>query len=172
MTLIGKTKELDMVHGPILKNIILFSLPLMASMLLQMLFNAADTIVVGHFAGDKALAAVGNTGSVIFLLTALFFGLATGANVVIANAIGANDEQRVQKSVHIPLGLLPLHGVLRRQRIHQGIQGLLRRQGVPEEFPRGVYRDHARETHSRGAYGDDDRQSRGLPQQEFFTSMH
>ncbi len=112
MTLIGKTKELDMIHGPILKNIILFSLPLMASMLLQMLFNAADTIVVGHFAGDKALAAVGNTGSVIFLLTALFFGLATGANVVIANAIGANDEQRVQKSVHTALSLSILCGIL------------------------------------------------------------
>ena len=61
-------QNIDMVNGPLFKNIWAFSLPLMAANLLQMLFNAADTIVVGRFAGQHALAAVGATGSLCFLL--------------------------------------------------------------------------------------------------------
>ena len=67
--------SMDMVHGPLLKNIFIFATPLMLTSLLQMLFNAADTIIVGKFAGDLSLAAVGACGSIIFLLTSLFNGI-------------------------------------------------------------------------------------------------
>lgn len=112
MSILSEKRELDMVNGPLLKNIIVFSLPVMATMLLQMLFNAADTIVVGNFAGPNALAAVGSTGAIFFLITALFFGLATGVNVIIANAIGANDSDRVQRGVHTAIALSVICGLI------------------------------------------------------------
>ena len=71
----------DLTSGPMLKKIILFSLPLAASSFLQLLFNAADVVVVGRFAGSAALAAVGSNGALINLLVNLFVGLALGANV-------------------------------------------------------------------------------------------
>lgn len=112
MGFLSKSEEMDMVQGPLMKNIILFSIPLMATMFLQMLFNAADTIIVGQFAGDNALAAVGCTGSIIFLLTALFFGLTTGANVIIANAIGADNQDRIHQSVHTAMTLSIICGLI------------------------------------------------------------
>lgn len=96
-------KDIDMVNGPLLKNIFIFSLPLMITNLLQMLFNAADTIVVGHYAGQYALAAVGSTGSLVFLLTALFNGIGIGANVVIAKALGSKDHEKTVKALHTAL---------------------------------------------------------------------
>ena len=73
------TYEMDMCSGSILGKILLFALPLMCSSLLQLLFNAADIIVVGRFAGDNSLAAVGSTSSLINLLTNFFMGLSVGA---------------------------------------------------------------------------------------------
>ena len=78
----------DLTSGPMLKKIILFSLPLAASSFLQLLFNAADVVVVGRFAGSAALAAVGSNGALINLLVNLFVGLALGANVVAARCYG------------------------------------------------------------------------------------
>ncbi len=105
------TKDIDMVNGPLLKNIFIFALPLMASNLLQMLFNAADTIVVGKFAGEEALGAVGATGSIVFLLTSVFLGLSTGANVVIAKAIGAGDHDKISHSVHTSVLISIISGI-------------------------------------------------------------
>ncbi|MBP1546989.1 MAG: oligosaccharide flippase family protein, partial [Oscillospiraceae bacterium] len=73
--------ELDMCSGPILKKMLVFTLPLMLSSILQLLFNAADIVVVGRFAGDNSLAAVGSTTALVNLLTNLFVGLSIGANV-------------------------------------------------------------------------------------------
>ena len=95
-----KAIGMDMVNGPLLKNMILFSLPLMLSMLLEMLFNAADTIIVGKFAGSEALAAVGSTGSLFFLLVSLFNGLSIGGNVVVARCLGSRDDERLSRAVH------------------------------------------------------------------------
>lgn len=67
-----------MIHGPLLGKILLFTLPLMASSILQLLFNAADIIVVGRYAGSDALAAVGSTGALINLLTNMFIGFSVG----------------------------------------------------------------------------------------------
>ena len=90
-------QPIDMTDGPLLKNIWLFSVPLMITNFLQMLLNAADTVVVGRFAGEQALAAVGATGSLCFLLISLFNGLGMGSNVLIARYLGAKDDESVSK---------------------------------------------------------------------------
>lgn len=103
--------SMDMVHGPLLKNIFIFATPLMLTSLLQMLFNAADTIIVGKFAGDLSLASVGACGSIIMLLTSLFNGLASGANVVIAQLFGKQDEKGVSCAVHTTMLLAIICGI-------------------------------------------------------------
>ncbi len=91
---------LDMTSGPLLKKIIVFTIPILLSGVLQLLFNAADIIVVGNFAGDNAMAAVGSTSSLVSLLTNLFIGISAGANVAVANFFGAKDDEAVQETVH------------------------------------------------------------------------
>lgn len=91
---------MDMCNGPLLKKIILFAIPLMLSGVLQLLFNAADVIVVGRFTGNEALAAVGSTSSLINLLINLFVGVSVGANVLLGKHIGARDEESASKTVH------------------------------------------------------------------------
>ena len=78
------SRSADLTSGPMLQKIVLFSVPLAASSILQLLFNAADVVVVGRFAGSTALAAVGSNGALINLLVNLFVGLSLGANVVAA----------------------------------------------------------------------------------------
>lgn len=89
-----------------------FAVPLMLSSILQLLFNAADVVVVGKFAGDDALAAVGCTGSLINLLINLFMGLSVGANVMVARHFGAKREDELKKSVHTSMLLSVLGGLL------------------------------------------------------------
>ena len=108
----GKHFELDMTKGAILPQLIRFSLPLIATSILQLLYNAADVAVVGRFAGAEALAAVGSTGSLINLLTNLFIGLSLGGNVVIAHAHGAGNRDAVSRSVHTTVALSLVSGVL------------------------------------------------------------
>lgn len=107
----SKTQTIDMVNGPLLKNICIFSVPLMLTNLVQMMFNAADAVVMGRFAGQQALAAVGATSSLCFLLISLFNGLSVGSNVVIARYLGANDLGKVEKSVHTSIATAMLSGV-------------------------------------------------------------
>lgn len=107
-----KSNTIDMVNGPLVKNILIFSMPLVAMNLLQMLFNAADTIVVGKFAGQEALAAVGATGSLIFLLTSIFNGLSIGTNVIIAKAIGEGNHEKISKSVSSSILMGFIGGIL------------------------------------------------------------
>lgn len=95
----AKSNEIDMLHGPLLIKILVFSLPLAASSVLQQLFNSIDVAVVGHFASSQALAAVGSNGPVISLLINLFLGVSMGANVIISNHIGQNDEEGIQSAV-------------------------------------------------------------------------
>ena len=83
-----RNATIDMTHGPLLGKILLFSLPLMASNILQLLFNAADIVVVGRFAGSASLAAVSSTVAMINLFTQLLIGLSVGVNVVIARYLG------------------------------------------------------------------------------------
>ena len=88
----GTHYEIDMCNGPILSKMLRFSIPLMCSSVLQLLFNAADIVVVGRWAGDNSLAAVGSNTALIGLLTNLFVGLAVGANTLAAKYYGARDR--------------------------------------------------------------------------------
>ncbi|MGN1403809.1 MAG: MATE family efflux transporter [Ruminococcus sp.] len=107
-----KHYEIDMCSGPVLKKMLLFALPLMASSILQLLFNAADIVVVGKFAGDNSLAAVGSNTALINLLTNLFVGLSIGANVVAARFYGAKSWDDLRKTVHTSMLLSMLSGLL------------------------------------------------------------
>ena len=95
-----KSYEMDMTDGPLLGKILIFSVPLMLSGILQLLFNAADIIVVGRFAGNRALAAVGSTSALINLLINVFVGLSVGVNVLVARYYGAQKEKDVRETVH------------------------------------------------------------------------
>lgn len=107
-----KNFEMDMVRGPVLKKMLRFSLPLMFSSILQILFNAADIIVVGRFAGDHSLAAVGSTTALINLLVNLFIGLSIGSNVTAAKYYGARREEALKETVHTAIALSFVSGVL------------------------------------------------------------
>lgn len=106
------TYELDMTTGALLPKMLRFALPLMASSLLQLLFNAADIVVVGRYAGDNSLAAVGSTSSLINLMTNLFLGLSIGANVLSAKYTGAGDKERTSKVVHTAVTVSLLSGLI------------------------------------------------------------
>lgn len=101
-----------MCNGSIADKILLFALPLMASSLLQLLFNAADVVVVGKFAGKEALAAVGSNTALINLLINLFVGLSVGTNVVVARDLGAGRHDNVSRSVHTSMTLALISGVV------------------------------------------------------------
>jgi putative MATE family efflux protein len=105
-------QTMDMVHGPLLKNIFIFALPLMAANLLEIAFNAADTITVGKFSGQEALAAVGAVGPIVNLMVALFNGLAVGSNIVIARQLGSGQKEKISASVHTSYFLALTGGIL------------------------------------------------------------
>ncbi|MCQ2548123.1 MAG: MATE family efflux transporter [Clostridia bacterium] len=106
----AKKNEIDMTSGPLLKKILIFTIPLILTSILQLLFNAADIIVVGRFAGDDSLAAVGSTGSIVNLIVNLFIGLSIGANVIVSRYCGANKQEYVSKSVHTSMTLSVIGG--------------------------------------------------------------
>ena len=89
-----------MTNGPLLGKIVRFAIPLAISGILQLLFNAADIIVVGRFSGPQALAAVGSTSALINLIVNLFIGLSVGTNVLVAQYYGANDRKALRETVH------------------------------------------------------------------------
>lgn len=107
----AKSYEMDMTNGPILKKVIVFSLPLLFSGILQLLFNAADIIVVGKFAGSLALAAVGSTTSLISLLVNVFIGISTGANVMAAKFFGSRSNKDLSDCVHTSAALSAVLGI-------------------------------------------------------------
>lgn len=112
--------SIDMTRGPLLGKILLFSLPLMASNILQLLFNAADVVIVGRFAGHASLAAVGSTTSVISLFTTLLVGLSVGVNVLIARYIGVGKCQKeISLALHTAIALALISAVL------LGVSGIL-----------------------------------------------
>ena len=121
-----KSYEIEMCDGPLLSKILLFSVPLMMSGILQLLFNAADIIVVGRFAGSSALAAVGSTSSLINLLINVFVGLSVGVNVLVAKYYGGQREKDMSETVHTAvltsllsgLFLVILGGVAARPLLH------------------------------------------------------
>ncbi len=108
----GKRKryEMDMTQGALLPEILLFSGPLILTGVLQLLYNAADIVVVGRFAGATSLAAVGSTGSLINLIINIFMGLSVGASVMVARYYGAGDAKAVQDVVHTSIMVALISG--------------------------------------------------------------
>ena len=104
--------NMDMLNGPLGRKILRFAVPLAATSILQQLFNAADIAVVGQFAGDKALAAVGANTFVINMLINLFVGISVGVNVVVANSIGAQSYRAITRSVHTSVIVSLISGIL------------------------------------------------------------
>ena len=107
-----KSYEMNMCEGPLVGKMLIFTIPLMFSGILQLLFNAADTIVVGRYAGSQALAAVGSTTSLINLLVNMFMGLSVGANILISRYYGAKREEDIRETVHTSITVAALGGVL------------------------------------------------------------
>ena len=106
------SNQINMTEGSIFGKLLQFSIPLIFSSILQLLFNAADIIVVGRFAGDNSLAAVGSTGSLINLLVNLFTGLSIGSNVVAANYFGAGNSKELKDTVHTSILLSVYSGII------------------------------------------------------------
>ncbi len=101
-----------MTHGPLAKKIFMFALPLAVSSMLQQLFNAADIAVVGQFTNPQAMAAVGSNSSVIGLLVSLFTGLSVGANVAVANLLGAGRREDIPDAVHTIIAMALISGAV------------------------------------------------------------
>ena len=108
----ARSHEIDMTNGPLLSKVIQFAIPLALSSMLQLLFNAADVIVVGKFAGSTALAAVGSTGALVNLLVNVFMGVSIGANVMVARARGAGDYKAVHETVHCAMLISVILGAI------------------------------------------------------------
>ena len=107
----GKTSEMDMLHGPLSGKLLLFTLPIALSSMVQQLFNAADTAVVGYFGSEGALAAVGTNTEIIALIVTLSSGLSIGANILIANRIGQNEIDELPAAVQTAMLLAALIGM-------------------------------------------------------------
>ena len=103
-------RDTDLTSGPLFGKILIFALPIMAMNLLQLLFNAADMVVVGRFSGSEALGAVGATGSLIGLIVNLFMGLSVGTSVIVAQDYGAGQPQAVSRSVHTSIAVSVIGG--------------------------------------------------------------
>jgi len=108
----SKKYEIDMCNGPLVGKILIFYVPLMLSGVLQLLFNAADIAVVGRFAGNEALAAVGSTGSLTNLIVNLFMGLSVGANVLVARYYGAGQLRELKEMVQTAVATAVISGVI------------------------------------------------------------
>ena len=107
-----RTYELDMTSGKLIPKVASFAFPLMLTSMLQLLYNAADVIVVGRFAGSQSLAAVGSTSSLINLIVNVFLGLSVGTNVIAAKHYGAGDFKNTQETVHTSITISILGGIL------------------------------------------------------------
>ena len=107
-----KSFEIDMCNGTLMDKLISFSIPLMLSGILQLMFNAVDIIVVGRFAGSESLAAVGSTTALINVFTNLFIGISLGSNVLAARYYAAGKEREMSETVHSSLTLALISGIL------------------------------------------------------------
>ena len=101
-----------MLEGPLLSNIILYTLPIILTSVLQLLFNAADLVIVGQYCGSLSVAAVGATTYITNLLVNFFVGLSVGAGVTVAHGIGGQQPEEVHRTVHTTLPMALVSGVI------------------------------------------------------------
>lgn len=105
-------RNIDMLNGSLFKNVIAYTIPIILTGILQLLFNAADLVVVGRFCGSISVAAVGATTSIINLIVNLFIGLSVGAGVVVAQSIGAGDNKKTHRTIHTAIPTALLGGII------------------------------------------------------------
>ena len=122
-----------MCNGSIMDKLISFSLPLMLSSILQLMFNAVDIIVVGRFSGSQALAAVGSTTALINIFTNLFIGISLGANVLAARYYAAGRNKEMSETVHTAITLALISGVVMAFVGLIFAKGALELMGTPED---------------------------------------
>ncbi len=127
-------RDRDMCSGPLLNKILIFSLPIIAMNILQLLFNSADMAVVGHFSGSKALAAVGATAPLINLIINLLMGLSVGTNVIVAQDYGAGQSAAVSHSVHTSIAVSIMGGLIVMIIGIALCDPLLKMMGTPEDI--------------------------------------
>lgn len=108
----NKKHEIDMCNGPLLRSMLLFAVPLMCSSMLQLLFNAADLIIIANFKSDNSMSAVGSNTALINLLTNLFVGLSVGVNVLVARYFGAKKEKELKNAVHTAISISVISGFI------------------------------------------------------------
>lgn len=108
----NKRQTVDMCDGPIFKNIVRYAVPLILTGLLQLLYNAADIIVVAKWAGGTALAAVGSNGALVNLIVNVFVGLSVGASVIVSRYYGAGDKRNLHEAVHCAMSLSIICGII------------------------------------------------------------
>lgn len=125
--------EIDMCNGSIMDKLISFSLPLMLSGILQLMFNAVDIIVVGRFSGSQALAAVGSTTALINVFTNLFIGISLGANVLAARFFAAGKQEEMSETVHTSILLALISGIVMAFVGLLFSRGALELMGTPED---------------------------------------
>lgn len=130
----GKKQVIDMNQGPILKNLMLFSVPMMLSGVLQLLFNAADISIAGQYIGDHEMGAIGATGTLINLLVNLFVGLSVGVTVLLGQAYGSGQQQTVSRVVHTAVVLAAIWGAIVSAVSFFGAELLLGLMKVPKEM--------------------------------------
>lgn len=105
-------RSMDLCNGPFFRKIIVYTIPIILTSLLQLLFNAADLVVVGRFGRPNAISAVGVTGSLINLIVNLFMGLAVGVGVIVAQGIGARNKQMISSTVHTAIPAAVIAGAI------------------------------------------------------------
>jgi len=110
--MIVKRRNEDMLQGPLFSSIIRYTIPIILTSILQLLFNAADLVIVGQYCGSISVAAVGATGSITNLIVNLFIGLSVGAGVTVAQAKGGKNDTEVYRTVHTALPVALIGGVL------------------------------------------------------------
>ena len=107
-----RRKTIDMTSGPLFSNIITYTIPIIFTGVLQLLFNAADLIIVGQFCGSISVAAVGATGSITNLIVNLFIGLSVGTGVAVAQSLGAGDSKKAHRAVHTAIPTALVSGII------------------------------------------------------------
>ncbi len=105
-------QNMDMLHGPMLKNIMMIAIPLAISSILQQLFNSIDVAVVGHFAGSRAMAAVGANSAIVSLIVGLLGGVSVAVNVIVAGLIGRGDQDKIKRAVRSMFHISVLVGIV------------------------------------------------------------
>lgn len=122
-----------MLSGPLLSGIIGYTIPIILTSMLQLLFNAADLVIVGRFCGSISVAAVGATGSITNLMVNFFIGLSVGAGVTVAHALGSREEESVHRTVHTTLPAALVSGVVLTVIGVLFSETFLRMMGTPED---------------------------------------